>query len=180
MLKLALALAFLSCRCGRTSQSLRHRSSGWSKLSAAQIHRLPGAVRLALHQAQARCGTEAIRVSFLTYLPISDGRQLITIHFATMASFVRLLTVFTACIELTAGSARYLAGKGSRNRRGVFRRQSAYRNRFQPRKQHLQPPIKVERQKHADLEKHEPIGNVSEFALLPTAQDRERVQQAQG
>jgi hypothetical protein len=81
MLKLALALAFCVAAADAQGRASGIAQGGWSKLSAAQMHRLPGAVRLALHQAG--CGADAIRVrtGFVTYLPISDGRQLITIHF---------------------------------------------------------------------------------------------------
>jgi hypothetical protein len=83
MLKLALALAFCLAAADAQARASGIAQGGWSKLSAAQMHRLPQAVRLALHQAQAGCGAEAIRVrnGFVTYLPIPDGRQLITIHF---------------------------------------------------------------------------------------------------
>ena len=83
MLKLALALAFCLAAADAQCRASGMAQGGWSKLSAVQMHRLPGAVRLALHQAQAGCGADAIRVrtGFATYLPISDARQLITIHF---------------------------------------------------------------------------------------------------
>lgn len=83
MLKLALALTFCLAAADAQARASGIAQGGWSKLSAAQMQRLPGAVRLALHHAQAGCGAEAIRVrnGFLTYLPLPDGRQLITIHF---------------------------------------------------------------------------------------------------
>ncbi|MBC9883405.1 hypothetical protein G8O24_39640 [Bradyrhizobium sp. INPA01-394B] len=83
MLKLALALAFCLAAADAQGRASGAAQGGWSKLSAAQMHRLPGVVRLALHQVQAGCGADAIRVKngFATYLPISDGRQVITIHF---------------------------------------------------------------------------------------------------
>ena len=81
MLKLALALAFCLAAADAQARASGVAQCGWSKLSAAQMLRLPGAVRLALHQAG--CGADVIRVrtGFVTYLPISDGRQLKTIHF---------------------------------------------------------------------------------------------------
>ena len=83
MLKLALTLAFCFAAADAQGRASGIAQGGWSKLSAAQMHRLPRAVRVALRQAQAECGADAIRVRtrFVTYLPISDGRQLITIHF---------------------------------------------------------------------------------------------------
>lgn len=83
MLKLALTLAFCLAAADAQGRASGVAQGGWSRLSAAQMHRLPGAVRLALRQAQAGCEADAIRVrtGFVTYLPISDGRQFITIHF---------------------------------------------------------------------------------------------------
>ncbi len=83
MLKLALTLAFCLAAADAQGRASGVAQGGWSKLSAAQMHRLPKAVRLSLHQAQAGCGTDAIRVrnGFATYLPTSAGRQVITIHF---------------------------------------------------------------------------------------------------
>lgn len=83
MLKLTFALVFCLAAADAQGRASGIAQGGWSRLSAVQMHRLPGAVRLALHHAQARCGADAIRgrTGFLTYLPIPDGRQLITIHF---------------------------------------------------------------------------------------------------
>ena len=83
MMKPALALAFCLAAADAQGRASGFAQGGWSKLSAAQMHRLPGAVRLTLHQAQTGCRADTIRVrsGFATYLPISDGRQVITIHF---------------------------------------------------------------------------------------------------
>ena len=83
MMKLALTLAFCLAAADAQGRASGVAQGGWSKLSAAQLHRLPGSVRLALHQAQAGCGADAIRVrsGFARYLPISDGLQFIAIHF---------------------------------------------------------------------------------------------------
>ena len=76
MMKLALAFAFCLSAADAQGRASGVAQGGWSKLSAAQMHRLLGAVRLALHQAQAGCGADAsrVRTGFATYLPISAGR----------------------------------------------------------------------------------------------------------
>jgi hypothetical protein len=83
MLKLTFALAFCLAAADAQGRASGVAQGGWSKLSAAQMHRLPQAVRLALHRAKVVCGANTIRfrTGFVTYLPIPDGRQLITIHF---------------------------------------------------------------------------------------------------
>lgn len=83
MLKLAVALLFFLAAADAQARASGITQGAWSKLSAVQMHRLPRAVRLALHHAKAGCGADAIRVrtGFVTYLPIPDGRRLITIHF---------------------------------------------------------------------------------------------------
>jgi hypothetical protein len=101
MLKLALTLAFCLAAADAQGRASGVAQGGWSRLSAAQMHRLPGTVRLALHQAQAGCGADSIRVKtgFVTYLPVSDKRQVITIHFGHVQCYNGSLCAPEGCLH---------------------------------------------------------------------------------